>query len=632
VTSVSKEPEKLLDAPSAIQVITDDDIQRSGATSIPEALRLADNLEVTQKDTNDWGISARGFDTNLADKLLVLIDGRAIYSPLYGGVVWNVQDYLLEDIDRIEVISGPGGTLWGANAVNGVINITTKSAKDTQGSYLEEAAGNYLEDQTAARYGGILAPNVFYRVYAEYSKHGSDDLSDGSSAGDSLSMTRAGFRVDSESTPQTTMTLQGDYYDGTQDVGANGRGSLSGANVLGRYSHTFTDNSSVTLQAYYDHTFLADPFLADPAAPYFSGFPAASLTDHLDTYDIDLQHDISFGSFNRVVWGLGYRFTHETDEDESIIRFTPGTLDQNLFSGFAQDEIDLRPNLALTLGSKIEHNDYTGFELEPSARLQWNFAEKQMLWAAVSRALRTPSRYDRDLEVVSGLVDAPPGYTFPKDFLDGSKDFDSESVVAYELGYRAQLTTKASLSVSTYYNNYSDVRSTSATPTTATYPFPFPVYFQNNLAGQTYGVELSGNYQVLDWWKLHAGYDLLREDIHVAPNEQDTTNAMNETADPRNQFSLRSSMDLPYALELDAAYRWVDKLLLDDGPTNGPVVGTVPSYAELDVRIGWHATDHIEVSLVGQNLLHNHHPEYGYPSDAREEPVRGAYGKVEWRY
>jgi len=632
VTSVSKEPEKLLDAPSAIQVITDDDIQRSGATSIPEALRLADNLEVTQKDTNDWGISARGFNTNLADKLLVLMDGRAIYSPLYGGVVWNVQDYLLEDIDRIEVISGPGGTLWGANAVNGVINITTKSAKDTQGAYVMESAGNYLEDQTAVRYGGIIAPNVFYRVYAEYSKHGHDDLSDGTSAGDSLDMTRAGFRVDSEATPQTTMTLQGDLYNGTQDVGASGSGRLSGDNILGRYSRTFSDDSSATLQVYYDHTYLSNPYLADPAGPYFSGFPASALTDRLDTYDVDFQHNIHLGSYNRIVWGLGYRRTHETDEDLSIVTFAPPTLDQNLYSGFVEDEIELRPNFTLTLGSKVEHNDYTGYEYEPSARMQWNFADKQMVWGAVSRALRTPSRYDRDLEVLTGLVDAPPGYVFPKDYLDGSSTFKSESVIAYELGYRAQLTTKASLSVSTYYNNYADLRSTSVTQTTATYPFPFPIYFQNNLAAQTYGVEVSGNYQVLDWWQLHAGYDLLRENVHVVPGGQDTTGGLDDTADPRNQFSVRSSMDLPHSLEFDAEFRWVDKLIVDDGPTNGVLQGTVPSYAELDVHLAWHATNHLEVSLVGQNLLHDHHPEYGYPSATREEPARGAYGKVEWRY
>jgi iron complex outermembrane recepter protein len=633
VTSVSKQPEKLLDAASAIQVITNDDIERSGATSIPEALRLADNLEVTQKDVNDWGISARGFNTNLADKLLVLIDGRAVYSPLYGGVQWNVQDYLLEDIDRIEVISGPGGTLWGANAVNGVINITTKSAKDTQGIYLEEAAGTQLEDQTAVRYGGTLSPNVYFRVYADYSQTGSDVFSNGDSAGDSLRMGRTGFRIDSDAYPQNALTLQGDFYSGTQDLGATGKGGLSGGNILGRWSHTFSDDSDMSLQMYYDQTFLADPEPADSASPpYFSGFPASALTDHLDTYDLDFQRHSRLGDRNQFVWGLGYRFTHETDEDLSLIRFGPPTLDQSLYSGFVQDEIEVADNVRLTLGTKLEHNAYTGYEVEPSGRFQWTFTPKQMLWTAVSRAVRTPSRYDRDLEVLTGLQNAPAGFIFPTDYLDGSDTFVSENVIAYELGYRAELGSKASLSVSTYYNAYDDIRSTTSTPTTATYVFPFPVVFQNNLEGHTYGVEVSANYQVLDWWRLRAGYDLLREDIFVKPGQTDATGALNETADPRNQFSLRSSMDLPHQLELDAALRWVDTLVLADGPTDGPVSGTVPSYFELDMHLGWHPTKRLELSLVGQNLLHAHHPEYGFPSPTREEAVRGVYGKAEWRY
>jgi iron complex outermembrane recepter protein len=633
VTSVSKQPEKLLDAASAIQVITDDDIERSGASSIPEALRLADNLDVTQKDANDWGISARGFNTNLADKLLVLIDGRAVYSPLYGGVQWNVQDYLLEDIDRIEVISGPGGTLWGANAVNGVINITTKSAKDTQGTYLEEAAGTQLEDQTAVRFGGTLSPNVYFRVYAEYSQTGSDVFSNGDSAGDSLRMGRTGFRIDSDAYSQNTLTLQGDYYNGVQDLGATGKGALSGGNLLGRWSHTFSDDSDVSLQMYYDQTFLSNPEPADsPSPPYFSGFPASALTDHLDTYDLDFQRHFRLGEQNQIIWGLGYRFTHETDEDLSLIRFTPPTLDQSLYSGFIQDEIDVVENVRFTLGTKLEHNSYTGYEFEPNGRLQWNFTPKQMLWTAVSRAVRTPSRYDRDLEVVTGLENAPAGFKFPTDYLDGSDSFISENVIAYELGYRAEIGLKASLSVSTFYNDYNDVRSATSTPTTAVYVFPFPVVFQNNLEGHTYGAEVSANYQLLSWWRLHAGYDLLREDIFVKPGQTDATGALNETADPRNQFSLRSSMDLPHTVELDAALRWVDKLVLDDGPTDGPVSGTVPSYFELDVHLGWHPTKRMEISLVGQNLLHAHHPEYGFPSAAREEVVRGAYAKAEWRY
>lgn len=633
VTSVSKQSEKLSESPSAIQVVTDDDIQLSGAASIPEALRLADNLEVAQKDANNWAISARGFDANLADKLLVLIDGRTVYSPLYAGVIWNVQDTVLEDVDRIEVISGPGGTVWGANAVNGIINLTTKSAKDTQGLYLNETVGDQLQDQSSVRYGGSAGPNTYYRVYVQHSEDGSEDFSNGARASDGLRTNQAGFRIDSEASPGNLLTLQGDAYTDTQDLGAAGEGSMSGGNVLGRMTHTFADGSDLVLQAYYDRTNLAQPAPASPASPpYMAGFPAASLHDNLDTYDVDLQRRFQIGESNRFVMGTGYRLTHESDVDLNIVRFEPATQTLQLANVFIQDEIALAPRVHLTVGSKVEHNDYTGFEYEPSGRLSWTPTPKQLVWAAVSRAVRTPSRYDRDLEVVTGLQNAPAPYVFPVDFLEGSKDFKSETELAYELGYRAELGPLVSVSVSGFYNVYNNLRSTSATPVTALYPFPYPVYFQNNLEGHTQGVELTANYQVLAWWRLHAGYDLLRENIHVKPGQVDTTNGLNETADPHNQAFVRSAMDLPAHLQFGASFRWIDSLTLDSSPTGGPVAGTVPSYAELDLRLGWQASKHLELSLVGQNLLHRYHVEYGFPGSAQEAIPRGVYGKAELRY
>lgn len=633
VTSVSKEPEELFDAAAAIQVVTNDDIARSGATSLPEALRLADNLEVAQENSHDWAISARGFNANLANKLLVLIDGRAVYSPLYGGVEWNVQDYLLADVDRIEVVSGPGGTLWGANAVNGVINVTTKSAQDTQGLLVEQGVGSELEDYTAVRYGGALGSGADFRVYAEYSERGSEVLSDGSSASDTVRMTRAGFRIDTHPTAEGAVTLQGDYYSGAEGLGPLGDAGLSGWNTLGRWTRTLANGSELSVQAYYDRTHLSQPFAPSPAnPPYYTGFPLASLVDDLDTYDAEIQYSAKEGARNSVVCGLGYRFTHELDEDISIVRFQPPSLDQNLFSGFAQDEITLRSDLSLTLGSKVEHNDYTGFEYEPNIRLRWNISSKQMLWTAVSRAVRTPSRYDRDLEVATGLVNAPPPYQFPAAYLAGSSDFASETEIAYEAGYRAELGQRASVSASLFYNTYDDLRSTMNTPTTATYVFPYPVVFQNNLEGNTHGAEVTMNYQALDWWRLHAGYDLLNEHIYVKAGQVDETGALNETADPQNQLFFRSAMDLPKNLQFDADLRWIDKLTINSGPTGGPVAGTVPSYFELNCRLAWHPTSRLELSLVGENLLHSHHPEYGFPSPSREEIERSIFGKVACRY
>jgi iron complex outermembrane receptor protein len=631
VTSVAKEPQKLLQAPASIQLITAEDIRRSGATTLPEVLRLADNLEVAQINAHDWAISARGFNANLANKLLVLIDGRAVYTPLYGGVLWNSQDYLLKDIDRIEVISGPGGTLWGANAVNGVINIITKAARDTQGLYASFAAGNQLEQQAGVRYGTELAPEVYLRVYGKYTDEAPEVTSSGANADDTWRIARGGFRLDSEASATDRLTVQGDLYTAGETVVGTPDARLSGGNVLGRWTRTQADGASMSVQAYYDHTYLSQPFAASPPAPpYYTGFPAAALTDALNTYDLDFQHHFAWGARQKLSWGLGYRATHEADHGISVVRFTPPVLDQALYSAFLQDEIALARTVTLTAGSKLEHNGYTGYEAEPSVRLQWQPAPTQMLWSAVSRAVRTPSRYDRDLLVPTGLVNPPPPFQFPATYLQGNAGFVSETLIAYEAGYRAELTPKLAGSVSTFYNAYDDLRSTTSTATTPVYPFPYPVYFQNNLKGYTYGAEFGASYQLLEWWRLHLGYDLLREHLHARPGETDATGATNETADPQQQVALRSSMDLPGNLTLDAALRWVDTLWINNGPVGGPVVGTVPSYFGLNTRLAWRVGRKLELSLSGQNLLHEYHTEYGFPSPAREQIVRSVYARITW--
>jgi len=631
VTSVAKEPQRLLQAPASIQVITAEDIRRSGATTLPEALRLADNLEVAQINAHDWAISSRGFNANLANKLLVLIDGRAVYTPLYGGVLWNVQDYLLKDVDRIEVISGPGGTLWGANAVNGVINIITKPARDTQGPYASFTAGNQLKEQAGLRYGAELAPEVYLRVYGKYTDEGPEVTSTGANADDAWHMARGGFRLDSEASATDRLTVQGDLYTGSETIAGTFDAGLSGGNVLGRWTRTQADGASMSVQAYYDHTYLSQPFAASPPAPpFYTGFPAAALTDALDTYDLDFQDHFAWGARQNLSWGLGYRATREADHDISVVRFTPPVLDQVLYSAFLQDEIALARTVTLTAGSKLEHNDYTGYEAEPSVRLQWQPDPTQMLWSAVSRAVRTPSRYDRDLVVPTGLVNPPPPFQFPAAFLQGNPDFVSETLIAYEAGYRAEWTPKLTSSISTYYNDYSDLRSTTSTATTPVYPFPYPVYFQNNLEGHTYGAELSASYQLLEWWRLHLGYDLLREHLRARPGKTDATGATNETADPQQQVALRSSMNLPGNLTLDAALRWVDTLWINNGPTGGPVLGTVPSYFGLNTRLAWRVSRRLELSLAGQNLLHEYHTEYGFPSPAREQVVRSVYARITW--
>ncbi len=620
VISVSKRAEKLTEAASAIQVITDEDIRRSGATSIPEALRLATNLHVAQKNSHDWAISARGFNTDLANKLLVLIDGRTVYTPLFSGIFWDRQDYLLEDIERIEVISGPGGTLWGANAVNGVINIITKKVSDTQGLYVEGGVGTQLRGSTGMRYGAQLGENVSLRVYGKYFDRDESVFPDGEAASDSWRMGQGGFRMDSKSSEKNEFTIQGDYYNGQANLSVGGKSDQRGGNILGRWSHIFSENSEMRLQVYYDRTFLkqdvAESRTNDNSIVLS---PAGSLQDDLNTYDLDFQHSLRLGGHHHFVWGLGYRYTHDEVKNAPGLAFTPTVLDRNLFSVFMQDELSLSDNLSFTVGSKVEHNDYTGFEYEPSVRLQWNLISKQLLWTAVSRAVRMPSRIDRHIRIPT------PGFApIVENLLVGGANFRSETLIAYEIGHRMQVGTKLTSSLSGFYHVYDRVRSTSQSPPDQ-YGLTFPLFYENNLEGETYGFEWRLTYQVADWWRMSGGYMLLREDIRVEPGKEDFNQALNETADPRNQFSIRSFINLSHSVEVYGGFRFVDSFQYN----NGGVPGTVPHYSEFDVKLAWFPRKNLEVSVTGQNLLNAHHTEYVISSpNPRADVERSFYVKV----
>ncbi len=619
VISVSKRMEKLITAPSAIQVITGEDIRRSGATSIAEALRLADNIQIGQKNAHDWAITARGFNTDLANKLLVLIDGRTVYIPLFSGVFWDRQDYLLEDIDRIEVISGPGGTLWGSNAVNGVINIITKSSKDTQGLYLETGGGTELRHFTGLRYGGMLSSKISYRVYGKYFDRDNSVFPDGNDAPDSWQMGQTGFRMEANLSSKNAFTFQGDYYNGELGLSTGGKTKVTGGNILCRWTHTFSDNSYTSLQMYYDRTYLAQPVPESRSGDNtFVLAPAGMLKDGLNTYDFDFQHHFRLGKLHRIVWGLGYRNTHDKVQSAPALAFSPSVLSRNLFSGFVQDEIMLMKNFSFILGSKVEHNDYTGFEFEPNARIQVNISNKQTLWGAVSRAVRIPSRVDRDIRLPT-----PAFSPIIDNILIGGANFKSETLIAYELGYRAQLGSKVSGSIAAFYNHYNHVRSTSLSPPPAT--LGFPLFYENNLKGETYGFELSITCQVVDWWRLRSGYNLLREDIRVKTGKTDFNNALNETADPPHRFSLRSSMGLPQNIELEVGLRWVDVFHYN----NSGVQATVSNYVEAGIRLAWQPTKRVEISVVGQNLLNNRHTEYVISKpNPPTEIERSIYGKI----
>lgn len=608
VTSVSGHSQDLRAAPSAIQVISGAAIVRSTSSTIAEALRLANNLNVAQKNPHDWAISARGFNANVGNKLLVLMDGRSVYTPLFAGVFWNAQDYILDDIEQIEVISGPGGTLWGANAVNGVININTKSAKDTQGVLLDAAAGNEMRSFGAVRYGGVIAPNIYFRVYGKFLSYDAGVLTNGQKASDGWEQGQGGFRIDALPASTDTVTFQADLYSGNLGIQTGDTARLAGGNLLGRWTRRLPDESQTRVQFYIDRTHIAVPFAATQFAP--AGF----LKDDLDTYDLTIQRSQRWGASQRLTGGLGYRFTHDAVKQQAPnVAYLPARLDQALPNIFLQDEITLRENVALTVGSKLEHNGYTGGEFEPNLRLQWKPMATQTVWAAISRAVRMPSRFDRDL-----YEPAPP-----KSLIAGGPRFVSETLLAYEAGYRVQLDPRVATAVSIFYNDYDHLRSWGITPVTVV-----PIVFENNLDAKTYGLEVNADFQVLKTWRMNSGFDLLREHVRVKPGYFDLQNALDETADPKHQFRLQSIVDLPWRMEWDTAFRWIGSL----SNNGGGKPGTVPAYAEMNVQLGWNATPALHLSVVGRNLLHDHHAEYGPPGPAREELQRSVFGRISWRY
>jgi len=593
VTSVSRRPEKLSETASAIQVITQEEIRRSGATRLPEALRLASNLEVAQVDSRQWAISARGFNNTTANKMLVLVDGRTVYTPLYAGVFWDVQDPLMEDIDRIEVISGPGATLWGANAVNGVINVTSKNARDTQGLLFTGGGGTELRGFSSVRYGGQLSSKAHYRVYGKFFDRDSAVLRNGQDAADVWHMCQGGFRMDWDTSNSNLFTLQGDYYSGRMGQRKANDSVADGGNVIGRWSHSFSERSDLKLQIYYDRTHRNVP---------------NTFAEVLDTYDLDFQHRFPLADRQNIVWGFGYRLSKDNVTNSAGLAFLPPRVSRQEFSGFVQDEIALvKERLQLTIGAKIEHNAFTGFEYQPSGRLAWKLSRRQTIWGAISRAVRTPSRIDRELFA--------PGT--PPFLLAGGPGFISEELSAYELGYRTQASERFSLSLATFYNVYDNLRSVERQNP----PAAFPLVVANGLKGESYGAELTGDYRITDRLRLKAGYTEMRLHLWPAPGSTDTSRGSGESHDPNRQIFLRPSVDFPHHVEFDAAFRFVGRIANQD----------LPAYSELDMRWGWRPNPRLELSIVGQNLLHDRHAEFGTPN-SRREIERSVYGKVLWEF
>ncbi len=597
-------PETIPQIPAAVSVVSAEDIQRSGARNYPQALRLVPGMDVAQVDSSQWAVSSRGFNDVFANKLLAMQDGRSIYTPLFSGVFWDVQGTLMADIDHIEVVRGPGSTIWGANAMNGVINIITKNAADTQGPLVDGGGGAQERGFAGARYGGAINSNAFYRVYITYENHASTVLSDGSDASNSWQLARAGFRTDWAPGDKNSFTFQGDGYAGwinqvfdefdlTSPTFTSTNAELmkvSGANTLGRWTHTFSDTSNFKLQMYYDYT---------------TRYAANLFDEQRDTFDLDFKHEFALGPRNNVDWGLGYRITVDHEGNNPTISFYTDSQTIDLYSAFVQDQLSIIPDrLSLTMGSKFEQNDYTGFDIQPGARVLWTPTAHQTVWASVSRAVRTPSRAEESV-ILTQPVEVGPGVFFPGTIL-GTNTFKNETMVAYEAGYRAQPIKNLSFDLEAYWNHYDDLRSevpTALGPTT--------FYLANNIYGNTYGCEISATWRVLDWWRLQPSYSWLKSVLHAntVNGYTDTYSAgLDEGSSPENQFMIRSSMDLPHDITFDTALRYVDKLEFPQ-PGFAPTI-TVPDYFELDVRLAWRINKNWEVAAIGQNLLHDRHTEF----------------------
>ena len=630
VTSVSKTEQKLSQAAAAIFVITQEDIRRSGAMNIPDLLRMVPGMDVSQISANDWAVSARGFNQQFSNKLLVLIDGRAVYTPLLGGVNWDTQDVPLEDIDRIEVIRGPGATLWGANAVNGVINVVTKKAADTQGGLVTAAGGKQGQAQSTAQYGGAIKDKTNYRVFAKYLNYGSLPAVGGGSGQDNWNLLHGGFRADSKISSSDSLTVQGNLFTGQEGAtiihlfsvdppvigNLNANNQLSGGNVLGRWDHIFSSRSDTTFQFYFDN--------------YKRTGPESRETRN--TIDFDFNHHFVWGSRQDVVWGAGYRRTWDQDLGTIDQAFDPPDTDLRLFTFFVQDTIALRHDrLFLTAGTKVEDSYFTGFGVEPSVRLAWTPSKWMTLWSAVSRAERTPTQRDTGLNASLAAFPDPLGSRTPVEvILFGNPEVQSEHVLAYEAGFRAQPNGRISVDVSTFFNRYDHLVSLEPgakvfQPTPAPARFVIPITFANLMYGTTEGGEISANLKLTDRWTLSPGYAFLEMHLHTKPSSQDASSVAEfEGSSPQHQAQLRSHVDLSHGLSWDASAYFVSAL---------PIQG-VASYTRIDTQLKWKFAERADFSVVGQNLLRDHHLESLDALTLVNSSLikRSAYAKFTWRF
>ena len=593
VTSASRRIEPLQQATAAIVVLQQEDLRRAGITSLPEAMRLATGVFAARIFGAGWGITARGFAISTANKMLVMIDGRTVYSPVFAGVFWEAQDLMLADIERIEVIRGPGGSLWGANAVNGIISVITKRAADTQGTLVQTGVGTDNRALAAIRHGGQWG-GLDYRVYGQFRADDDRELVSGGSARDDLQFGQAGFRLEPAGTATTTWLLQGDLYSVRSGLADRSDTRMGGGNVLTRLSHQFSPESALQIQAYYDYTRRRVP-LQYRALRH--------------TFDVDVQQRMQRGR-HTIVFGGGARASNGDDlGDGPGFFFDPRTRVSTLFSAFAQDEVALgRNRLFLTGGAKVERNDFSGVELQPTARIRWSPDNVHTAWGAVSRAVRMPTRFDTDLRIRLGNTG--------RLLITGSDAFESENVVAYEAGYRTRPSSWMSIDVAAFANRYTDLRSQELPVVPGE-----PVVLGNTLTARTSGVETSAAVQVGPRLLLRGSYSYLWKRFGRAPASRDVTGGASEANDPSHIGQLRASLDLPRQLELDATLWFASAL----------PAPAVPGYAEMNLRLGWRPRPAFDLSIIGQHLLHDRHQEFA-AGTPREYVARGIHVLATWAF
>lgn len=624
VTSVSKKEQKLAKTGAAIFVITQEDIRRSGASSIPDLLRMVPGVDVARVDHNNWAVSIRGFNGVFANKVLVLIDGRSVYHPAFSGVLWYAQDVPLEDIERIEVIRGPGGTVWGANAMNGVINIITKSADLTRGGLLIAGAGSDEQGAGLLQYGGKASNSGDYRVFGNYSNQGNSDAGSAPPA-DGRRLAQGGFRSDWRLSAHDALMVQGNYskVDGGETVTGILPQILSvlgtyaqpiadaGGDVLARWTHTFASGSDLSLQAYFDKS---DAF-------------AQGEHDFATIGNLDFQHHLSLGSRNDVVWGLSYRASANRFAGNNLVTLHPLERTDSLYSAFLQDEITLTRTLSLTVGAKFEHNAYTGYENEPSAQLVWAPNSRNTVWVSAAKAIRQPSPIDTGLQAVSAIVPLPQG-TFGLVTVFGNPNTKVEQLRDFEAGYRAQVNRRLSLDLTAFLSFYQNLQTSEPqTPFFAVTPGPphlvVPLLYENLAHARNYGAEAFANWNVTDRWKISPGLSLLHMSVTRDASSQDAVVEQLPGYSPGRSFQIRSFVNLGRSFEWDQTI----------GYTGPLAVGNIPGYVRLDTRVGWRMGEFLEFSIVGQNLLEPRHaefPDIDFIDHMLDQ--RSIFGKITWRF